>query len=49
MGDENLIAEIQEIENKFNQAVISNKIEEIKKCVTEDWVLGSRRMDNKRL
>src|SRR5690606_11392025 len=27
------------IEDNFNNAVISNKVNEIKKCVTEDWVL----------
>jgi len=29
----------QQIENKFNEAVISNNVEEIKDCITEDWVL----------
>ncbi len=39
MSDEKLKAEFQEIEDNFNKAVISNKVDEIKKCVTEDWVL----------
>lgn len=29
----------QQIENNFNEAVISNNVEEIKDCITEDWVL----------
>lgn len=29
----------QQIENNFNKAVISNNVEEIKDCITEDWVL----------
>src|ERR1700755_677130 len=29
----------QQIEDNFNLAVISNSIDEIKKCVTSDWVL----------
>lgn len=28
-----------EIEDNFNQAVISNDVNEIKKCITEDWAL----------
>ncbi len=39
MTDEILISEFQKIEDNFNKAVISNKVDEIKKCVTEDWVL----------
>src|SRR4030095_4656963 len=39
MKDEQLISEFQKIEDDFNKAVISNKVDEIKKCVTEDWVL----------
>jgi len=39
MKDEQLISEFQQIEDDFNKAVISNKVDEIKKCVTEDWVL----------
>jgi len=39
MTDELLISEFQKIEENFNKAVISNKVDEIKKCVTQDWVL----------
>ncbi len=39
MTEEQLISEFQKIEDTFNKAVISNKVDEIKKCVTEDWVL----------
>ena len=39
MTNEQLIVEFQKIEDNFNAAVISNKVGEIKKCVTEDWVL----------
>lgn len=39
MTNEQLISEFQKIEDNFNTAVISNKVDEIKKCVTEDWVL----------
>lgn len=34
-----IVKQFQEIEDNFNLAVISNRIEEIKKCVTSDWVL----------
>ncbi len=39
MTDDQLISEFQIIEDNFNKAVISNNIDEIKKCVTQDWVL----------
>ncbi len=39
MTQEELINYFQEIENNFNLAVISNKVDEIKKCITNDWVL----------
>jgi ketosteroid isomerase-like protein len=39
MTDEHLISEFQKIEDNFNKAVLSNKVDEIKKCVTEEWVL----------
>lgn len=39
MTDEHLITEFQKIEDAFNQAVISNNVDEIKNCITEDWVL----------
>lgn len=37
--DEQLISAFQQIEDNFNKAVISNRVDEIKKCVTEDWIL----------
>ena len=39
MTDEQVIKQFQQIEDKFNAAVISNSVDEIKKCVTSDWVL----------
>lgn len=39
MTDEQLIQQFQQIEDNFNKAVVSNDIEEIKKCITSDWVL----------
>ena len=39
MTDEGLKAYFQQIENKFNDAVISNDPGQIRKCVTPDWVL----------
>lgn len=39
MTNEQLISKFQKIEDNFNLAVVSNKIDEIKKCVTKDWVL----------
>lgn len=39
MTEIELINKFQEIENNFNNAVITNNIEEIKKCITSDWVL----------
>jgi len=39
MTHEELIQQFQVIEDNFNMAVISNKVEEIKKCITSDWVL----------
>ncbi len=33
------ISEFQRIEDQFSEAVISNKVEKIKKCITEDWML----------
>ena len=39
MTEEKLKLQFQEIENNFNMAVISNKVDEIKKCITGDWVL----------
>jgi ketosteroid isomerase-like protein len=39
MTDEQLKKQFQEIEDNFNVAVLSNSVDEIKKCVTTDWVL----------
>lgn len=39
MINEQLTAEFQAIEDNFNKAVLTNKVDEIKKYVTEDWVL----------
>jgi ketosteroid isomerase-like protein len=39
MTEIELRAYFQKIEDNFNQAVISNRVEEIKKCITTDWVL----------
>jgi ketosteroid isomerase-like protein len=39
MTDEQLITEFQQIEDNFNVAMISNNVDEIKKCITNDWVL----------
>jgi len=34
-----LKTQFQQIEDRFNVAVISNNPDEIKKCITSDWVL----------
>jgi len=39
MTDEQLNRHFQKIEDDFNEAVISNSIDEIKKCISSDWVL----------
>ncbi len=39
MKTEKLKNQFQQIEDDFNKAVVSNDIEEIKKCITNDWVL----------
>jgi ketosteroid isomerase-like protein len=39
MTEEQLKKQFQEIEDNFNIAVLSNNVDEIKKCVTSDWVL----------
>ena len=39
MTEEQLKKQFQQIEDNFNTAVISNNVDEIKKCVTGDWVL----------
>jgi len=39
MIEQKLISLFQEIENNFSIAVTSNEVEEIKKCISNDWVL----------
>jgi ketosteroid isomerase-like protein len=39
MTDEKLKQQFQEIEDNFNRVVISDSVDEIKKCITSDWVL----------
>ena len=39
MTEEQLKKQFQKIEDNFNKAVISNSVDEIKKCITSDWVL----------
>jgi ketosteroid isomerase-like protein len=39
MTGEELKQQFQQIENNFNVAVISNRVDEIKKRITTDWVL----------
>ncbi|WP_417236954.1 nuclear transport factor 2 family protein [Bizionia paragorgiae] len=39
MEEKELIKQFQIIENDFNTAVVSNDIVQIKKCITQDWVL----------
>lgn len=39
MTNEQLLNHFQQIEDAFNVAVISNDINEIKKCITNDWAL----------
>lgn len=39
MTPEQLIPEFQVIENAFNDAVVSNIVGEILKCISDDWVL----------
>lgn len=39
MTDEQLIKEFQRIEDAFNQAMISNNVDEISNCISVDWVL----------
>ncbi len=39
MTQEQLKQQFQLIEDDFNKAVISNDVDEIKKCITNDWVL----------
>jgi len=39
MNEEELINQFQAVEDIFNQAVVSNNTSEIRKCVSDDWVL----------
>jgi ketosteroid isomerase-like protein len=39
MTDKQLIKEFQSIEDRFNEAVISNNLDEISNCISADWVL----------
>lgn len=39
MNEIDLKKEFQYIEDNFNRAVVTNDISEIKKCITNDWVL----------
>lgn len=39
MTELELKKQFQHIEDNFNNAVVSNNVDEIKKCITEDWVL----------
>lgn len=39
MREEEIKKKFQQIENNFNLAIISNSVDEIKKCITSDWVL----------
>jgi ketosteroid isomerase-like protein len=38
MNDQ-LISEFKTVEDAFNDAVVSNKVDEISKCISDDWVL----------
>lgn len=39
MKNKELIQQFQKIEDIFNQAVLTNSVDEIKKCITSEWVL----------
>lgn len=39
MTEEQLTRHFQKIEDNFNKAVISNSVDEIKTCISSDWVL----------
>jgi ketosteroid isomerase-like protein len=39
MHEQQLKNKFQKIEDNFNTAVITNSVDEIKKCITSDWVL----------
>ena len=39
MAEEKLKQYFHQVEDNFNVAVISDRVDEIKKCITKDWVL----------
>jgi ketosteroid isomerase-like protein len=39
MTNEQLISEFQTVEDVFNEAIVSNDVKEISKCLSNDWVL----------
>lgn len=39
MIEEQSIKQFQQVEDNFCQAVVSNNVATIKKCITEDWVI----------
>lgn len=39
MIEHELATYFQKVEDNFNNAIVSNNIEEIKKCISDDWVL----------
>ncbi|WP_206684002.1 nuclear transport factor 2 family protein [Pontibacter beigongshangensis] len=39
MTEEKLIEQFQQIEDTFNEAVVSNSVDKIRQCITSDWVL----------
>lgn len=39
MTEEELKQQFQQIEDNFNVAIVSNSVDEIKKCIISDWVL----------
>lgn len=43
MNEAKWIEQFTEIENNFNKAVVSNNIDEIKRCIADDWVLVDAR------
>lgn len=39
MNDEVLFKELEAVEERFNQAIVSNDVAEISACISSDWVL----------
>jgi len=39
MIEEQLVQEFEIVENAFNEAIMSNNIDEISKCISSEWVL----------